>query len=180
MIRPITTTVPASFLSLIPQNYAQERQDLKGDRNRKVPSVQASSKGLSDCVKKWLSRFFDRTVLDQIRIHGDGLPPLIPEEGTGAATTSNQDIYFPKGEYNPHTITGIATIGHEIEHIMQFRKYGDSFGLLYLAESASVGLLVSPSLVYWGNRFEVQARGREQEIVSYLTAMTDGKDPCPK
>jgi len=170
--------------SFTPQNSfddsPQKRSDTSGDKDIKNPNVHESGEQLSDCVKKVLGKFFNSDVLNGIRIHSDGLPWFIPKEGTGAATTSKGDIYFPQGEFNQHTIVGIGSIAHELVHIMQWRKYGDTFGVMYLAESAGQSYQNGTQWAYWGNRFERPAFEREKEIVSNLTATYGGNDPCPK
>src|SRR5207237_4837079 len=101
----------------------------------------------------------------------DGLPWFVPKDGTGAVTTSKGDIYYPEGEYNPYTIKGIAAIAHELVHIMQWRKYGDTFGVMYLSESAGQSYQNGAQWAYWGNRFERPAYEKEREVASALTAI---------
>jgi hypothetical protein len=158
----------------------QKRSDTSGDKDIKPPNVAETTVEISDCVRRVLGQFFDSRVFDGVRIHTDGLPIYVPAQGTGAFTGSRGDIYYPRGEYNPHTIIGIAAIAHELVHIMQWRKYGSSFGALYLGESAGQAYQKGAIWAYWGNRFEVPAAKRETEIASALTAIYGGKDPCPK
>lgn len=158
--------------------YAQQRQDLKGDKDLKPPKINVTYERLTSCVKDYLSKFFDRKLLDGIYIHRDGLPAIVPNKDDTAAYASNEhEIWFNQGQYSPNTVRGIARIGHEVEHNYQWRRYTTAFALLYLGDS--VGVFYSTgiaSLAYPLNRFEVSARKKEKQI---LDDMEKNGNPCP-
>jgi hypothetical protein len=144
--------------------------------------------GLSDCVKNLLAKYFDRDLLDSIRIHTNGLPSYVPE-GMGAYA-SNNDVYYQPGEYDPRSIAGIAAIGHEVTHALQYRQSGNlRFKAKYLADSAIKGALglvipgggtkLASSLSYYGNRFEKEAYAKQKQILNELEQLFKGEDPCP-
>ncbi len=163
----------------LPQNsFAQKRSDTTGDKDLKPPQTNVTHEGLTPCVNDYLSKFFDRKLLDQIEVHRDQLPAIVPgKDDTAAYTASERDIWFNKGQYSPNTTTGIALIGHEVEHAHQWRKYGGAFGLLYLGDSAGVFYASgNPALAYPMNRFEVSARKKEKQI---LDDMEKNGNPCP-
>jgi hypothetical protein len=137
-----------------------------------------TSEGLTPCVKQYLSKFFDKKLLDQINIHRDELPAIVPgKDDTAAYTASEYDIWFNKGQYSPNTTRGIARIGHEVEHAYQWRKYGGAFGLLYLGDSAAVFYITgNPDLAYPLNRFELSAQKKEKQI---LDDINKNGNPCP-
>lgn len=133
--------------------------------------------GLTDCVKNYLSKFFDRKVLDSIRVDKDHLPFIAPSDAR-AFTNNGEVIAFNKGEYQPNTKRGIALIGHETVHIFQARKYGDAtFGALYLGDSAALLYeFKNMDVAYLANRFEVEAFKKQREIEADLDK---NGNPCP-
>lgn len=173
-----TTTTEPVFLWIQPQNYAQERSDLKGDKLIKPPQINVTHEGLTPCLKEYLSKFFDRKLLDQIIIHRDALPAIVPnKDDTSAYAANEREIWFNKGQYSPNTTRGIARIGHEVEHNYQWRKYGGAFALLYLGDSAGLFYLTgNPDLAYPLNRFEISAQKKERQI---LDDIKKNGNPCP-
>jgi hypothetical protein len=70
---------------------------------------------------------------------------------------------------------GIALIGHEITHIFQARKYGDTaFDLSYLGDSAVQWIRGGND--YRDNRFEKEAFAKEDKIRADLDKHGN---PCP-
>ncbi len=136
------------------------------------------TEGLTPCVKEYLAKFFDKKLLDQIYVHRDQLPAIVPgKDKTFAYAASERDIWFNKGQYNPNSTRGIALIGHEVEHAYQWKKYGSAFGLLYLGDSAGVLYITrNPELAYSLNRFELSAQKKEKQI---LDDMDKNGNPCP-
>ena len=163
--------------SRVPQNYSQERQDLKGDKNLKPPQINVTNEGLTPCVKQYLSKFFARKLLDQIIIHRDELPAIVPGKDDTAAYAANEsEIWFNKGQYSPNTSRGIGRIGHEVEHAYQWNKYS-AFGLLYLGDSVGVFYATGRTeFAYELNRFEISARKKEKQI---LDDIAKNGNPCP-
>lgn len=162
-------------LSGEPQNYAQQRQDLKGAT--KVPDISVKREYLTDCVQKYLAKFFGGQSLSGIEVKRDYLPPIAPSDAAAFTNTGSQ-ISFNKGEYQPNTKEGIALIGHEIAHIFQARKYGDAlFGALYLGDSAALLYQYQNlDMAYLGNRFEKEAFAKQAEIEKDLAK---NGNPCP-
>jgi RHS repeat-associated protein len=83
---------------------------------------------LSQCVKNLLQPYFPDLNLNDVNIHDDGLPLIVGsfntlKNGPGAFTFEN-DIYFPANTYDPYTIKGIKSIGHELVHVGQFKRLG--------------------------------------------------------
>ncbi len=55
--------------------------------------------------------------------------------GDPLAYTEESRIYFKKGEYDPHSVRGLADIGHEITHKAQYDSLGSAtFQKRYLQE----------------------------------------------
>lgn len=60
---------------------------------------------------------------------------------------------------------------HELKHVEQFNRYGFlPFIVMYLAECIRKG--------YWENRFEVEARAAEDEVVHSGTMMSELLNDC--
>jgi hypothetical protein len=51
---------------------------------------------LSDCVKNLLAKYFDRSQLDAIRVHTNGLPWFVPRDKS--AYTSSNHVYYAQGQ----------------------------------------------------------------------------------
>ncbi|MGI8732268.1 MAG: eCIS core domain-containing protein [Pyrinomonadaceae bacterium] len=170
-----TTTLESAFLWVQPQNYAQQRSDLKG--STKVPDINIKREYLTPCLQKYLSKFFGGKSLAGIEIQRDYLPPIAPSDAR-AFTNTGYLISFNKGEYQPNTKRGIELIAHEITHNFQARKYGDAvFGALYLGDSAALLYqFQNMDMAYLGNRFEKEAFAKEDEIQKDLAK---NGNPCP-
>ncbi len=155
-----------------------------------TPAAGDDGQALSDCVKNILANYFDRGLLDSIRVHTNGLPWYVPNDK--AAYTSNDNVSYREGEYNPYTAVGISVIGHEVTHAQQYRDNGNlRFKAKYLASSAinGVGVAVgsrgavmpqfSTAKAYYGNKYEKAADRKEQDILADLNKQFGGKNPCP-
>jgi RHS repeat-associated protein len=145
---------------------------------------------LSDCVKNLLAKYFDRGLLDSIRIHTNGLPSFVPNRM--AAYTSRDNVYYAQGQYDPHSARGIAIIGHEATHAEQYRQNGNlRFKAKYLFSSLVAGADVTyggrgsvmprfdSAQAYYGNKYEKEAQRREQQILNDLDQQYGGSNPCP-
>jgi RHS repeat-associated protein len=145
---------------------------------------------LSDCVKNLLAKYFDRSQLDAIRVHTNGLPWFVPRDKS--AYTSSNHVYYAQGQYDPHSAGGIAVIGHEVVHAQQYSKSGNlRFQAKYLFSSAVAGIGVTvgsrgsvmpkfdTTKAYYGNKYEKEADRREREIRDDLVKQFGGINPCP-
>jgi hypothetical protein len=96
---------------------------------------------LPEHVKEILRPYFDKDLLNNIRVHPKGLPPMSDLGGIknkGAITLGN-DVYFLPGQYDPMTIEGITRIAHELAHSEQVadNRLGlPGFVLKYLGDFA--------------------------------------------
>jgi len=149
------------------------------------PTPAPKPPGLPDCVKNYLSKFFDRSMLDAITL-GQGIPSYVPMDA--AAFTLDDHIYFGEGAFDPRDgiqLGEITLIGHETTHVRQYRQNG-SFRqkAKYLVDSAKMGLVgtviggtsLGSILSYYGNKFEKQAFEMERKIRDDLAK---NGNPCP-
>ena len=92
---------------------------------------------LSTEVVDRLAPFVDRDDLERMRVvtgpPGNWIPLLL---GTGAVTLGNQ-VFFRSGRFDPVTPRGLALIGHEAEHVAQYRRLGTA-GFLWRYVRGSV------------------------------------------
>ncbi len=89
---------------------------------------QQKGEKLPDCAKRYFKQHFPDLNLDNIVVHPDGIPAIVQlfntvPGGVGGFTFGN-DIYFPRGAYDPSTADGFASLGHEVAHVDQFRRLG--------------------------------------------------------
>ena len=144
-----------------------------------------SKKGeLSPCVKKMLSKYFDKNLLNSIRIHTDGLPTIVGLteylSGPKGAVTWGNHVYFDEGQYDPFTSVGIAAIGHEAEHVRQFARLGKAqFAAIYAdSYKNNVALGMSFTDAYIHDVLEEGPNALEEKIWSDLQSKY-GNRPCP-
>jgi RHS repeat-associated protein len=152
-------------------------------------STQTEGQPLSDCVKKILARYLPREVLDEIRVHTDGLPTLVDLTkyitGPKGAYTSGNDVYFPEGQYDPFSSSGISEIGHEVTHSVQYAKLGNTaFRLLYAQgfyDNLTVlsGLIEGPTKAYEKIQAEKAASAVGLFILDDLRKRFGNENPCP-
>lgn len=161
-----------------------ERIDRDVFKNKKKPKPP----GLTDCVKKYLSKFFDPALLGAITWE-HGIPWYVPMDAR--AFTLDDHIYFGEGEYTP--LNGISDfemelLGHEITHSRQYRQNGSLRQKgNYLLESAKKGITgailegktgmpgLAWNLSYFGNKFEGEAWNVERSIQEDLAK---NGNPC--
>lgn len=129
------------------------------------------SKGrpLPDHVKKILAPYFPTFDLAQIRIF-EGIPFYVTMDAT--AYTDGNHIFFKPGAFDPDSIEGIALIGHEVTHSVQFQTCGKwRFRASYLRNWArQLQTHRTFAHAYFYNEFEVEARAMEQRILDDLLA----------
>ncbi|MDA2925559.1 DUF4157 domain-containing protein, partial [Acidobacteria bacterium AH-259-L09] len=132
---------------------------------------------LSDCVKALLTPFFPGLNLDQIDIH-EGLPWYAP--ANMAAITIGDDIYFAPNRYDPHSVAGIALIGHETAHVQEYAEHGLlgfllRYGSDYLKNRLSG---MNEQKAYENIPFEKEALAKQIEILESLREKYGNTDPC--
>ena len=56
-----------------------------------------------------------------VRVHTDGHADALARSVSARAFTTGSDLYFAKGEYQPHTSHGDDLLAHELTHVVQQR-----------------------------------------------------------
>jgi hypothetical protein len=139
----------------------------------------AAIDALPECVKNLLAPYFPGLDLGLIRLRA-GLPWYVPMRADAYA--DSDCIYFARGKYDPHSAEGIALIGHEVAHCLQYRRFGKwRFRALYVS-SWAVGLRRHLSLgkAYASNRFEREAALLQRKIYRDLYEVFGDDDPCSR
>jgi len=133
--------------------------------------------GLTPCAQAVLKDFFPNLDLSKI-IVTPRIPVIVKiisrkiggAEGYKTPFKTNR-IFVKKSEYSQKTIDGLSIIAHELEHVAQATKEGlGSFSSNYLKENKKNG--------YAGNKYELDAYGKQAIVKNELNLYYNGKDPC--
>lgn len=123
---------------------------------------------LTDCEKRKLAPFIPKIDLDNADVHLGKVPwyfHLVRQDFQGI--TRGNDIYFRPGVYDPTTVAGLATLGHELVHVGQYRN-----GLTW-AEYVWASRHGDEN-----NQYEKPAYDKQDEIENTMTK--EKCDGCPK
>jgi hypothetical protein len=136
-------------------------------RGRILRADKSKAESLPDHVKAILAPYFPGFDLDQIRVY-EGIPFYVTMDAT--AYTDGNNIFFKPGAFDPHSIEGIALIGHEVTHSVQFQQHGKwRFRARYLTNwSKQYTQHRNFNHAYYYNEFEIEARAMEDRIYSDL------------
>jgi hypothetical protein len=141
-----------------------------GRRERRTPER------LPPHVKALLAPYFPGFDLDAVRVL-EGIPWYVTMNAD--AYTDRTNIYFAPGKYDTETVAGIALIGHEIMHCVQYRERGTwSFRAAYSGCFArNFARHRSWNQAYLLNPFEEEARAVERRIYADLLNLTQNGEP---
>jgi hypothetical protein len=123
---------------------------------------------LTDCEKRKLAPFIPKIDLDNADVHPGQVPwyfHLVSNDFEGI--TRGNDIYFRPGVYDPTTVEGLATLGHELVHVGQYRN-GLTWARYVWASRHG----------YDKNPYEKPAYDKQHEIENTMTK--EKCDGCPK
>ena len=142
-------------------------------RKRIFRANKSKAEVLPDNIKQILAPYFPDFDLNEIRIF-HGIPFYVTMDA--AAYTDGNKLFFKPGFYDPDSIGGIALIGHEITHSVQFQNYGKwKFRASYLGKwGRQFKAHRSLNLAYFHNEFEIEAREVEQRIFDDLMQLEHG------
>jgi hypothetical protein len=125
---------------------------------------------LPDHLRDLFHEYFPDVDLDRVRVH-DTLPWVAQFAPISVrAMALGRNIYFD-GDFDPYSADDVATIGHELVHVSQWRRTGGfflgpvSFAVLYIWEYAlNRGRGMSRCDAYREIRFEREAERFERSI----------------
>lgn len=141
---------------------------------------------LPDHVKDLLREYFPDVDLDRVRVHHT-LPWIARFAPISVrAMALGRHIYFD-GNFDPVSADGIATIGHELAHVSQWRRTGGfllgpvSFAIMYVGEYALNRLRgMSRYDAYGAIRFEQEAGRLERSIRDALAGAPGARREAAK
>lgn len=147
------------------------------DKRRARPTTPRSSRPLPAHLKVLFREYFPDVDLDRVRVH-DALPWIARFAPISVrAMALGRRIYFD-GDFDPDSIEGIATIGHELVHVSQWRRTGGflaralgpvGFAARYVGEYALNRLRgMSRCDAYRAIRFEREAERFERSVRDLL------------
>jgi hypothetical protein len=136
-------------------------------RGRIFRADKSKAESLPDHVKELLAPYFPDFDLDQIRVY-EGIPFYVTMDAS--AYTDGNNIFFKPGAYDPDSVEGIALIGHEVTHSVQFHRHGKwRFRARYLTNwGRQFKAHRNLNHAYFYNEFEMEARAMEDRIYSDL------------
>ncbi len=136
-------------------------------RKRIFWANKSNARPLPEHIRQILAPYFPEYNLAEIQIF-DGIPFYVTMDAV--AFTDGNKLYFKPGCFDPNSIEGIALIGHEITHSVQFQQLGKwKFRVSYLGKwGRQFKISRSLNLAYYNNEFEVEAREVEQRIFDDL------------
>jgi hypothetical protein len=136
-------------------------------RGRIFRADKSKAESLPDHVKEILAPYFPDFDLAQIRVY-EGIPFYVTMDAS--AYTDGNNIFFKPGAYDPDSVEGIALIGHEVTHSVQFQRHGKwRFRARYLRNwGRQFREYRNLNHAYYYNEFELEARAMEDRIYSDL------------
>ncbi len=139
-------------------------------RGRILRADKSKAQPLPDHVKEILAPYFPAFELDKIRVF-EGIPFYVTMDAT--AYTDGNHIFFKPGAFDPDSIAGIALIGHEVMHSVQFQQHGKwRFRARYLTNwGKQYQAHRNLNHAYYYNEFEIEARAMEERIYSDLLSL---------
>lgn len=84
---------------------------------------------------RWLMESRFQEDFSQVRIHANEDAAVLAASQRAKAYTVGRDIFFSKGRYAPQTGEGQKLIAHELAHVVQQSRAGDTFATSEAAES---------------------------------------------
>ena len=169
---------PRSLFSIAPQKTTTEEHGITVYIEQKD---QRGGSYLNPCAAEVFEKLgFGKFInLDNVRIH-IGIPSWITDIAkkaggiTPRAITWGNDIYFRSAadfDFNPENVVDtLAVIGHELEHVLQYKIYKDSFYMKYLTDWARSGFR-------YGGKLEKQGEQIEDALRKSIPQRL-GSDPC--
>ncbi len=132
-------------------------------RGRIFRADKSKAESLPDHVQQILAPYFPDFDLDQIRVY-EGIPFYVTMDAT--AYTDGNNIFFKPGAFDPDSMAGIALIGHEVTHSVQFYRHGKwRFRARYLTNwGQQFKAHRNFDHAYFYNEFEIEARAMEDQI----------------
>jgi RHS repeat-associated protein len=120
---------------------------------------------LSDCEKKILGPYIPRIDLDNADLHPGEMPWYVSSNYDGI--TRGNDIYLRS--YDPSNINDIATLGHELVHVGQYREGMTWASYIWSCRNG-----------YYNSKYEIPAYAMGRRILADLQNSKNKECLCEK
>lgn len=111
------------------QSPVLQRKQARGQSDFDSPTVadaiRSSGKPLDGKTRAFMESRFDHD-FSRVRVHSDEQASQSAKDVNARAYTVGQDIVFRSGHYSPHTDSGRRLLAHELTHVVQQNKTGQS------------------------------------------------------
>lgn len=84
----------------------------------KIAQARGGGKQLDGAVRRKMEAGFGQAFPD-VRVHTDQRADTLSRSLSARAFTTGKDIFFQRGEYNPHSSDGRHLLAHELTHVVQ-------------------------------------------------------------
>jgi hypothetical protein len=111
---------------------------------------------LTDCEKQLLAPYIPKIDLDNADLRDGHVPWYLGKNYVGI--TRGKKIFFRPGVYDSSTVQGLATLGHELVHVGQYRRGLNWLKYIWASRNG-----------YDKNPYEKPAYETEDEIMKHLT-----------
>ncbi len=95
-----------------------EGGELPGNLSDKIESARAGGRPMADHVRQPMEDIF-QTDFSGVKIHTDNESAKLNRSISARAFTTDHDIFFSPGTYNPDTPAGKELLAHELTHVVQ-------------------------------------------------------------
>jgi len=131
--------------------------------------------GLTPCAQAVLKEFFPEVDLSKININ-TRIPIYVkvpPGKVFGYKTPFKLNkINIRKPSYSQETISGLALIAHELQHVVQATQEGlGKWTINYILDNILHG--------YKNSKYEKDANNKQTVVAKMLTSLYKDSNPCP-
>jgi len=131
--KPLAAAAPVQASFIQPRD-AVKKPDEPFFRPAIEPELRRTKGGgstLPEGTRQFMESSFDAD-FSKVRVHVDGTAAAMSHNIGAKAFTHGNDIYFNKGQYDPHSRKGQRLLAHELTHVVQ--QNGSSAGVIQRAE----------------------------------------------
>jgi hypothetical protein len=107
-------------------------------------SLQSGGEPMDDSTRTFMEQQFNHD-FSQVRIHNDSTAHQSSNDINARAYTHEQDIVFAAGQYQPATHEGKKLLAHELTHVIQQQKMGESMIHRSVSDASACSRTTDPS-----------------------------------
>lgn len=137
-----------------------------------TPAIHQGGEPLDQATRSFMEDRFHYD-FSNVRIHKDAAAHQSAQGVNALAYTTNADIVFGAGQYQPHTRQGKKLLAHELTHVVQQGQSGNSMVQRQLAYSDPVPVEKDPVPIVYNQ--EKGGQPRDKTSVGLTTPTFNGK-----